>query len=99
MTKNETFQRIQRELKNNHGVLFMKGTPSHPRCGFSAEASKKLREAGVEYKSVDVLSDPALFDGIRQYTNYTHFPQMFVDGRFIGSSDNIYTLCREKSFK
>ncbi|MGN1079222.1 MAG: glutaredoxin family protein [Alphaproteobacteria bacterium] len=99
MTKSETFQRIQRELKNNHVVLFMKGTPSHPRCGFSAEASKKLQEAGVEYKSIDVLSDPALFDGIRQYTNYTHFPQMFVDGRFIGSSDNIYMLCRKKSFK
>lgn len=97
MTKNETFLRIQRELKNNRVVLFMKGTPAHPRCGFSAEASKKLKEAGVEYKSVDVFSDPALFDGIRQYTNYTHFPQMFVDGRFIGGSDNIYTLCSKKS--
>lgn len=99
MAKNETFQRIQRELKDHHVVLFMKGTPSHPRCGFSAEASKKLQEAGISYKSVDVFSDPALFDGIRQYTNYTHFPQMFVDGRFVGSSDHIKTLCRTKAFK
>ena len=89
MTKNEALIRIQRELKDNHIVLFMKGTPASPKCGFSAAASKRLQEAGIKYKSVDVLSDPALFDSIRQYTNYTHFPQMFVDGKFIGSSDNI----------
>lgn len=97
MAKNETFQRIRHELENNHVVLFMKGTPAHPRCGFSAEASKKLKEAGIEYKSIDVFSDPALFDGIRQYTNYTHFPQMFVDGHFIGSSDHIHNLCHKKN--
>jgi len=89
MTKNEALIRIQRELKENHVVLFMKGTPSCPKCGFSADASKRLKEAGIQYKSVDVLSDPELFDGIRQYTNYTHFPQMFIDGQFIGSNENI----------
>ena len=89
MTKNEALVRIQRELKDNHIVLFMKGTPSSPKCAFSADASKRLQAAGLQYKSVDVLSDPALYDSIRQYTNYTHFPQMFVDGKFIGSSDNI----------
>ncbi len=99
MTKSDMFQRIQRVLKNNHVVLFMKGTPSHPRCGFSADASKKLTEAGVEYKSIDVFSDPDLFDGIRQYTNYTHFPQLFVDGKFIGSSDYINKFTAEKIYK
>ncbi len=99
MTKSEMFQRIQRELKSNHVVLFMKGTPTRPRCGFSAEASKKLEEAGVKYKSIDVFADPELFDGIRQYTNYTHFPQMFVDGRFIGSNDNISRFTTEQKFK
>ena len=67
MTKNETFQRIQRELKDHHVVLFMKGTPSHPRCGFSAEASKKLQEAGVVYKSVvcgNVGKKKALYEKI-----------------------------------
>ena len=89
MAKNEVIQRIQNEINGNHIVLFMKGTPSHPKCGFSADASKRLNDAGIAYKSVDVLSDPALYDGIRQYTNYTHFPQMFIDGRFIGSTENI----------
>lgn len=96
MTKNDTFQLIQNEVKNNHVVLFMKGTPSQPRCGFSADASKKLKDAGIPYKSIDVLSDPTLYDGIRQYTNYMHFPQMFVDGRFIGSSDNINQYALKK---
>ena len=89
MVKTEIFQRIQSELEKNHIVLFMKGTPAAPKCGFSASASERLNKAGVKYKSVDVLSDPALYDGIRQYTNYTHFPQIFVDGRFIGSNENI----------
>lgn len=89
MAKNDTFQLIRNEVKNNHVVLFMKGTPSQPRCGFSADAIKRLKDAGINYKSIDVLSDPVLYDGIRQYTNYMHFPQMFVDGRFIGSSENI----------
>ena len=89
MTKSEALVRIQRELKDNHIVWFMKGTPTSPKCAFSADASKKLQDAGIKYKCVDVLSDPMLYDGIRQYTNYTHFPQMFVDGKFIGSSDNI----------
>ena len=98
MTKNEALIRIQRELKENHVVLFMKGTPSRPKCGFSADASKRLKEAGIQYKSVDVLSDPELFDGIRQYTNYTHFPQMFIDGQFIGSNENINKYTTKNKF-
>ncbi|MBO4520521.1 MAG: monothiol glutaredoxin, Grx4 family [Alphaproteobacteria bacterium] len=98
MTKNEALVRIQHELKDNHIVLFMKGTPANPKCAFSADASKRLREAGINYKSVDVLSDPALYDGIRQYTNYTHFPQMFVDGKFIGSNDNIGKYTAKNKF-
>ena len=89
MTKDEAFLRIQKELRNNHVVLFMKGTPVHPKCGFSADASKRLQKAGIDCKCIDVLSDHSLYDGIQQYTNYTHFPQMFVNGRFIGSNDNI----------
>ena len=97
MTENEAIVRIKSDLKKNHIVLFMKGTPAAPKCGFSANAAKRLREAGVEFKSVDVSADPSLFDGIRQYTNYTYFPQMFIDGRFIGSNENIDKyLARQK---
>lgn len=92
MQKNAVFQRIQQELKASRVVLFMKGTPADPKCGFSADASKRLKDAGIAYKSVNVLEDPSLFDGIRQFTNYTHFPQMFVDGRFVGSNENINRL-------
>lgn len=98
MEKKEALLHIQKEVTSHHIVLFMKGTPSHPKCGFSADATKRLKEAGITYKSVDVLSDPALYDEIRQYTNYMHFPQMFVDGRFIGSSENINKMLLTKKF-
>ena len=97
MTKDDTFRLIRREVNDNHVVLFMKGTPARPRCGFSAQAAQTLNNAGIAYKSVDVLSDPALFDGIRQFPNYTHFPQMFVDGRFVGSSEGIARFAAKKS--
>ena len=89
MVENKALQRIRSELKNHHIVLFMKGTPSSPKCGFSENAAKRLNEAHLEYQSVDILADHDLYDGVRQYTGYTHFPQMFVDGRLIGSNDNI----------
>lgn len=92
MTENPMVNRIRQEVKANHLVVFMKGTPAKPRCGFSKAAAEKLAKAGIAYKSIDVLSDPALFDGLRQYTNYTHFPQVFVDGRFVGSTENLKAL-------
>ena len=96
MTENQAFQRIRQELKDNHVVLFMKGTPARPRCGFSADAAQCLKAGGVAYKSVDVSADPQLFDGIRRYTRYTHFPQLFVDGRFVGGSDSVHKLAMKK---
>ena len=92
MTENPVFNRIRQEVKASHLVVFMKGTPAKPRCGFSKEAAEKLAKAGIAYKSVDVLADRALFDGLRQYTNYTHFPQVFVDGRFVGSTEDLKAL-------
>lgn len=89
MTENKALQQIRQELESHRVVLFMKGTPARPRCGFSAEAAQCLQSGGIEFKSVNVLDDPQMFDGIRKYTNYTHFPQMFVDGRFVGSSESI----------
>lgn len=89
MVENKALQRIQSELKNHHIVLFMKGTPSRPKCGFSENAAKHLKDARIEYQGIDILADHDLYDGLKQYTGYTHFPQMFVDGRFIGSNDKI----------
>ncbi|CCZ22547.1 glutaredoxin [Acetobacter sp. CAG:977] len=96
MTENQAFQRIRQELKDNRVVVFMKGTPAKPRCAFSADAAQCLKAGGISYKSVDVYSDPQLFDGIRQYTHYMHFPQMFVDGRFVGGSDSVHKLAMKK---
>jgi len=88
--------RIQRELKDSRVVVFMKGTPAQPRCAFSASAAEKLKQAGVAYKSVDILSDPALRDGVRRYTKYMHFPQIFMDGRFVGTTEQLSRILPQK---
>ena len=89
MGQDQYASRIRQELKDNHLVVFMTGTPAQPRCAFSAAAAEKLKNAGVSYKSVDILSDPSLRDGLRQYTNCMHFPQIFMDGRFVGTTDQL----------
>ena len=80
--------------KENLGVEME--LPEQIRCGFSADAAQCLKAGGVAYKSVDVSADPQLFDGIRRFTHYTHFPQLFVDGRFVGGSDSVHKLAMKK---
>ena len=76
---------IQREIQGNHIVVFMKGTVEKPQCCFSAQTVRQIKEKGLTYKSVDVLQHKEMYDALRRYTNYTHFPQVFVDGKFVGT--------------
>ena len=82
---------IQTQLKDtvekNRVVLFMKGTKLFPQCGFSARAVEILKSCGVEFKDVNVLSDPAIRQGIKDFSNWPTIPQVYVDGKFIGGSD------------
>lgn len=87
MTKNPVFDQIRHDLTNNEVVLYMKGTPAFPQCGFSAAVVQVLNHMGVKFKGVDVLTDPALRDGIKQFSNWPTLPQMFVKSQFIGGCD------------
>lgn len=80
-------QRIQSDINANDVVLFMKGTPVFPRCGFSAGVVKILTELGVPFKAVDVLADPEIRQGIKDYSNWPTIPQLYVKGEFVGGSD------------
>ncbi len=80
-------ERIQETIKSNDVVLFMKGSPEFPQCGFSGQAVQVLTACGVEFASVDVLSDPDIREGIKQYSNWPTIPQLYVNGEFIGGSD------------
>ena len=81
-------ERIEEIVKNNDVVLFMKGSPQFPMCGFSGRAVQLLKTCGVsQFKTVDVLQDEAIRQGIKAYANWPTIPQLYVRGEFVGGSD------------
>ncbi|MDE2029272.1 MAG: Grx4 family monothiol glutaredoxin [Alphaproteobacteria bacterium] len=80
-------ERIRSEVSSTDVVLYMKGTPVFPQCGFSAQAVQILSMLGVAFKGVDVLADPSLRQGIKDYSNWPTIPQLYVKGEFIGGCD------------
>ncbi|CAN1541867.1 COG0278 Glutaredoxin-related protein [Sphingomonadaceae bacterium] len=80
-------ERIDEMVKGNDVVLFMKGTPLFPQCGFSSRAIAILDHLGVEYASVDVLQDQEIRQGIKEYSDWPTIPQLYVKGEFLGGSD------------
>tara|TARA_B100000686_G_scaffold322647_1_gene376661 strand:- start:1508 stop:1855 length:348 start_codon:yes stop_codon:yes gene_type:complete len=86
---NPTFERIEQEINDHSVVLFMKGTPIFPQCGFSAMVVQVLTHLGVQFKSVDVLNEPTVREGIKQYSNWPTIPQLYVKGEFVGGCDII----------
>jgi monothiol glutaredoxin len=79
--------RIAQTITNNDVVLYMKGTPLFPQCGFSSKAIAILEHLGVAYASVDVLQDPEVRQGIKQFSDWPTIPQLYVKGEFVGGSD------------
>jgi monothiol glutaredoxin len=82
-------QFIENEVKSNDVVLFMKGTPQFPQCGFSGQVVQILDHIGVGYKGLNVLESAELRDGIKTYSNWPTIPQLYVKGEFIGGCDII----------
>jgi monothiol glutaredoxin len=78
---------IKQTVESNDIVLFMKGSPQFPQCGFSGRAVQILQACGAEFAAVDVLSDPEVREGIKQYSNWPTIPQLYVKGEFVGGSD------------
>jgi monothiol glutaredoxin len=79
--------RIADEVKNNDVLLFMKGTPAFPQCGFSSAVVQILSHVGVKFKAVNVLEDPEVRDGIKSFSNWPTIPQLYVKGEFVGGAD------------
>ena len=84
-----THDRIRQQVTDNPVVLFMKGTPVFPQCGFSATVVQILSHMGVKFKGVDVLTDPEIRQGIKEYSSWPTIPQLYVKGEFIGGCDII----------
>ncbi|USU12228.1 Grx4 family monothiol glutaredoxin [Sphingomonadaceae bacterium OTU29THOMA1] len=83
----DTNARIDAVVKNNAVVLFMKGSPLFPQCGFSSRAVAILDHLNVEYESVDVLQDQGIRQGIKAYSDWPTIPQLYANGEFVGGSD------------
>ncbi len=83
----DTQSRIDALVKTNDIVLFMKGTPLFPQCGFSSRAISILDHIGATYETVDVLADPEVRQGIKAYSDWPTVPQLYVHGEFVGGSD------------
>lgn len=78
---------IQDTVEQNRVVLFMKGTKNFPQCGFSSRAVEILKKCGAEFKDVNVLSDPAIRQGVKDFSNWPTIPQIYIGGKFVGGSD------------
>lgn len=84
---NPVFERIRSDVAQNDVVLYMKGSPVFPQCGFSAAVVQVLTHMGVPFKGVDVLTDPGLRQGIKDFSNWPTIPQLYVKGEFVGGCD------------
>ena len=87
MTDPVVAERIKQDITDNAVVLYMKGTPVFPQCGFSAAVVQILTTLGVKFKGIDILADPALRQGIKEFSSWPTIPQLYVKGEFIGGCD------------
>jgi monothiol glutaredoxin len=89
ITNSPVVERIKDHVTQNPVLLFMKGTPVFPQCGFSAAVVQILTQMGVKFKGVDVLADPEIRQGIKEFSQWPTIPQLYVKGEFVGGCDII----------
>lgn len=90
---------IESEVKSNDVVLFMKGTPGFPQCGFSGQVVQILDHVGVDYKGINVLSSDDLRNGIKDYSNWPTIPQLYVKGEFVGGCDIVREMFQSQELQ
>lgn len=83
----DVLERIDQQVKGNPIVIFMKGTPQFPQCGFSMRAAQALKECGVPFAYVNVLQDPEIFQNLPRYADWPTFPQIYIAGELVGGCD------------
>ncbi|MBT4837772.1 MAG: Grx4 family monothiol glutaredoxin [Methylococcales bacterium] len=83
----DVLDRIKEQVESNPVVLYMKGTPQFPQCGFSARAAEALKTCGEEFSFVNILSDPEIFENLPRYADWPTFPQLYISGELMGGCD------------
>jgi monothiol glutaredoxin len=88
----EAIERIKSQVESNPVLLYMKGTPDFPQCGFSGRAVQILAQCGAEFAYVNVFADPEIRENLKIYSNWPTFPQLFINGELVGGSDIMMEL-------
>lgn len=99
MSEDIVTQRIKEHLSSAPAVLFMKGTPDFPQCGFSAQTAAALKACNASYKHVNIFEDPELREALKAYSNWPTFPQLYVGGELIGGCDITVEMYRSGELK
>ncbi len=99
MSESAVIERIKNDIADTEVVLFMKGTPVFPQCGFSAAVVQALSNLGVRFKGIDVLQDPELRDGIKHFSQWPTIPQLYVKGEFVGGCDIVREMFESGELK
>ena len=99
MTDPVVADRIKQDITDNTVVLYMKGTPVFPQCGFSAAVVQILTHMGVKFKGIDVLADPALRQGVKDFSSWPTIPQLYVKGEFVGGCDIVREMFESGELK
>lgn len=99
MSEADAIQRIKDHLESAPVVLFMKGTPDFPQCGFSAQTAAALKACGAQFKHVNIFEDPELREALKSYANWPTFPQLYVKGELVGGCDIAVDMFRSGELK
>ena len=99
MTDATVTERIKQDIADNPVVLYMKGTPVFPQCGFSAAVVQILTHLGVKFKGIDVLADPSIRQGIKDFSSWPTIPQLYVKGEFVGGCDIVREMFESGELK
>jgi monothiol glutaredoxin len=92
-------ERIEEQLESNQVLLYMKGTPDFPQCGFSGQTVAALRTIGKSFAFINIFEDPEIREGLKRYSNWPTFPQLYVKGELIGGSDIVIDMFHSGELK
>ena len=95
----DVLERIRKQVTDNPVVLFMKGTPGMPQCGFSSRAAEALKACGQEFSYVNVLADPEIFENLPRFADWPTFPQLYINGELVGGCDITVELFQRGELK
>lgn len=95
----DVIERIKSQLSSNPVLLYMKGTPDFPQCGFSATAVRALNAVGAKFEAVNIFEEPELREALKQYSNWPTYPQLYVKGELLGGCDIIVEMYNSGELK